>query len=421
MQIFIPFNLFKKYLTAVILISCLMIVHKTSFAQAVWTQRLSPSAIERSGAVGFSIGTKGYFCTGRNLVNNSYVYYKDLWEFDPATNTWEQKANFPGSARAYAFGFSIDTKGYIGAGGLTYDSSPIYKDFYEYNSGTNQWTKKADFAGGTRKYAISFAVGGKGYAGGGTDTSQAPYHTDFWEYNPGNNQWTKKADVAGGKRSASASFAIGNKGYVGTGYDSTVVLDDFWEYDPSADQWNQKASFGGTGRNLASAFATATKGYIGHGNDPGGYFNDFWEYDPSGDSWVKVADFGGPPRNSACAFGIGNNGYVVTGKGPGGVYFNDIWEYGIPVGINEKQDNDFSIRVNTSSDGMIQVSYDLKNYHEALLSFYDLSGKKIFSQELNPSDRNIDIRQNNMLSGMYIYQLSVGQKTIASDKLVILK
>ena len=41
---------------------------------------------------------------------------KDFWEYDPAANTWTQKADFVGVARISAVGFSIGSKGYIGTG-----------------------------------------------------------------------------------------------------------------------------------------------------------------------------------------------------------------------------------------------------------------------------------------------------------------
>ena len=41
---------------------------------------------------------------------------KDFWEYDPAANAWTQKADFGGTARYCAVGFSIGSKGYIGTG-----------------------------------------------------------------------------------------------------------------------------------------------------------------------------------------------------------------------------------------------------------------------------------------------------------------
>ena len=65
---------------------------------------------------------------------------KDFYEYDPATNTWTQKADFGGTGRYYAAGFSIGSKGYIGTGGLVL----LFKDFWEYTPATAQtpgtWT-----------------------------------------------------------------------------------------------------------------------------------------------------------------------------------------------------------------------------------------------------------------------------------------
>ena len=75
----------------------------------------------------------------------------DFWEYDPATDTWTQKANFGGGARTGAVGFSIGTKGYVGTG---IDANDLLrKDFWEYDPVTNKWTRKANF-GGTARYRL---------------------------------------------------------------------------------------------------------------------------------------------------------------------------------------------------------------------------------------------------------------------------
>ena len=94
-------------------------------------------------------------------------YTKDFWEYDPAANTWTQKADFGGTARYGAVGFSIGSKGYIGTG---YDGSYI-KDFWEYDPAANTWTQKADFGGTARYGAVGFSIGSKGYIGTGYDGS----------------------------------------------------------------------------------------------------------------------------------------------------------------------------------------------------------------------------------------------------------
>ena len=58
-----------------------------------------------------------------------------------APDTWTQKADFGGTGRRYAVGFSIGSKGYIGTG----VASSLTKDFWEYDQAANTWTQKADF------------------------------------------------------------------------------------------------------------------------------------------------------------------------------------------------------------------------------------------------------------------------------------
>ena len=74
----------------------------------VWTRKADYPGNSAGGEVGFSIGTKGY--VGAGIAN-------EFWEYDPATDTWTQKSSMPGTyGIAGAVGFSIGTKGYIGTG-----------------------------------------------------------------------------------------------------------------------------------------------------------------------------------------------------------------------------------------------------------------------------------------------------------------
>ncbi len=280
-----------------------------------WVRKTDFGGTGRWGAVGFSIGAKGYIGTG---YDGSYK--KDFWEYDPAGNTWTQKTDFGGTARYYAVGFGIGTKGYIGTG---YDGTNK-SDFWEYDPTTNTWTVKANFGGTARARAVGFSIGAKGYVGTGLDG--APYRKDFWEYNPATNSWTPKADFGGTARGSAVGFSIGTKGYIGTGDTGEPGLrNDFWEYDPTANSWVFKANFGGTERYGAVGFGIGTKGYIGTGID-GGHRKDFWEYDQAANTWAQKPDLGGEARSEAVGFTIGSKGYIGTGN-PGGSILKDFWQY----------------------------------------------------------------------------------------------
>lgn len=191
-------------------------------AQGSWTKKADLTNLE--GAVGFSIGTKGYVGTG---MNNSGVWTNTLWEWNQPTNTWTQKASMSGAGRKWATGFSIGTKGYIGTG----DDGANQNDFWEYDTSTDSWTQKANFGGTPRRYAVGFSIGTSGYIGTGWDGTNI--EKDFWEWNQATNVWIQNINFGGTARYTSAGFSIGNKGYIGAGRDGNTYYNDFWEFDPS--------------------------------------------------------------------------------------------------------------------------------------------------------------------------------------------
>jgi N-acetylneuraminic acid mutarotase len=126
--------------------------------------------------VGFSIGNKGYVGTGL-----SQIFAKnDFWEYDPATDTWTQKADYGGEAVFFAVGFAINGKGYIGEG---QSDGNIYYGFWEYDPILDTWTQVADFPGKPRAGAVAFSIGDQGYLGTG-GRSFRPVLRDFWEFTP---------------------------------------------------------------------------------------------------------------------------------------------------------------------------------------------------------------------------------------------
>jgi hypothetical protein len=297
-----------------------------------WTQKQNFGGSARMGAVGFSIGTKGYMGTGWDGTAKS-----DFWEYDPATNSWSQKASMP-YGRAYGVGMAIQTsvngpiKGYIGLGSY----APGENDWWEYDVTNNTWTQKATFPGEGRSHAVGFSQSYLGYVGTGITSANA-WLSNFYSYNPANDQWTLAPfafpyathsavafnangniivgsgwnfslvccfyfvnnvensffrlqnlstwtavpDLPGDPRQNAVAFAIGNYGYVGTGSDENgVPKNDMWRYDVLSDTWTQSPNFAGSARHLAVGMAIGNKGYVGTGND-GANKQDFWEYNPS--------------------------------------------------------------------------------------------------------------------------------------------
>ncbi len=305
--------------TITLLLTILLItILSSSFAQGTWSPKADFGGTDRAGASGFSIDNKGYIGTGNSLSGLK----KDFWEYDVTTNTWTQKADYGGIARRDAVGFSIGSKGYIGTGYSF--MGPYLSDFWEYDPSSNIWTNRASFGGGGRYLAVGFSIGTKGYIGTGANFNIFPYYkNDLWEYDPTTDSWIQKANLTATGRAYAVGFSLVGKGYIGTGYYASN-LKDFWEYDPAADSWLQKADFGGTARRSATGFSIASEGYIGTGYD-GIARNDFWAFDPSANTWTEKTSFGGPARFDAVGFSIETKGYIGTGES----YSNDFWEYTI--------------------------------------------------------------------------------------------
>jgi hypothetical protein len=383
----------------------------SNFSQNTWTQRPTFSGVARYEAVGFSIGNKGYIGTG--LVGNTWK--SDFWEYDPSNGVWTQKANYQGGNNGQvsgAVGFSIGSKGYIGTGWQNANANK-YNDFWEYDPASNNWTQKANLGGAVRRYAFGFSIGTKGYIGGGDGNSVDP--DDMWEYNQNTNIWTLVANGNGATGYyAAAAFSIGTKAYVGQGNASI-----FWEWDQSTQGWTQKASYPGNSTNNGAAFgfAIGSCGFMGTG---GSGNQDFWMYLPATNSWMQEADFGGGPREYAVGFSIISTGKGYAGTGLNiSTSFQDFWEYTpdsiCVTGIDKNISTELNIFPNPSTGKFILDSKITKGE----ISVYNVSGEKVFySNAQSSEDKSIDLSEQP--NGIYFLNIKTKNGS-TTRKLIIQK
>ena len=218
-----------------------------------------------------------------------------------------------------AVAFAAAGKVYVGTG---YDGVNYLKDFWEYNPATDTWKQLGDFPGSARYGATSFAIGDRGYITSGYDGN---YLKDFWQYNPFDDSWVQKVSPGGFKRNEAVAFVIDDIAYLCTGTNNGSFVNDMWAYDPSADKWSEKrkltnvddASFDDKyttiTRDNAVAFTLNGKGYITTGI-ASGYLNNTWEYDPAADQWVERTAFEGAGREGAIGFTVNGKAFVGLGK-----------------------------------------------------------------------------------------------------------
>ena len=232
---------------------------------------INGSGLNRGGAIAFSINNKAYVGLGQG---NTAPYYNDLWEFDPETNVWTQKASFIGSPRRQAVAFSIDTLAYVGTG---QSANGFEKDFYSYNGQINTWVQLNDFGGTARKGAVGFRMGVQGYVGTGDD---GVYTDDFWQYQSSTDTWVEKAPCPATARTGACGWGIFPTAFLACGYDNTLnYKKDVWEYNYFADVWVQRTDFSGSERTNANAFVIGEIAYLGLGYN-GDYLDDFYAYTP---------------------------------------------------------------------------------------------------------------------------------------------
>ncbi len=375
-----------------------------------WTKKSDFTGLKRERAVGFSIGDFGYVGTG---VDTAEIVHNDLWKYDPLLDTWTQMANLPGSVRRNAVGFAINDMGYIGTGiDSTEAQVPgaiVLNDFWQYNPITNSWLQKADFPGmgNTGLYfATGFSVDAKGYICGGKNGPNS-YSKELWEYKPVTDQWARLDDFPGGLRYQLSSFTIGYKAYVGLGTDQDLYNNDFWEFDITTNSWSQIQDLPSSERSAAMTFTIGQRGFVCMGNN-GGLLLDLWEYNPYDDEWTPRADYEGSARKGGVAFTINGKSYVGIGKGYSGKKAS-FYEY-TPASVLSIEELvvDFNIYPNPSSEVISIRTASSKITHFEILNFSGNRIKEIYSKD------KIDI--SNLTSGNYILVAFDDQNKILSQQ-----
>lgn len=250
-----------------------------------WTSRAAFPGTAIIEGVGFAIAQKGYLCLGS--TNGSAGAVNATWEYDPALDRWMQKASFPGAARSGSVALVINQKAYILVGSSSLGSE---KDVWEYDPAVDHWTKKSDFPGAGRFLPAGFVINNRGYVGTGV-LGGPPFiaANDFWEYEPTGDAWTRKTDFPGTARGYAIGFSVSGKGYLGMGMthiDSSgtnmTLSREIWEYDPAGNNWTARGECAGQARVMAVGFVIGSYLYIGGGNNAGNQnLSDFWRMRPA--------------------------------------------------------------------------------------------------------------------------------------------
>jgi hypothetical protein len=223
-----------------------------------------------TGLSAFAAGGFGYIANG---VNDAFYNY-DTYKYNQAGNNWSTLStmSYP---RLYAANADNGANGFI-IGGYGFMAEAM-GDLWEYDPVTDIWIEKAHLpVGAERYYATAFSVNGNIFVFGGTNGSALL--NDLWKYSPILNEWTAMSPLPGTGRQQCLSFVLNDEAYIiGGTPESGQGLKEVWNYQASNDIWRRiedfpgiNAPFGGIG------FPIAGKGYI----IPGNGTTESWEFDP---------------------------------------------------------------------------------------------------------------------------------------------
>jgi N-acetylneuraminic acid mutarotase len=144
-------------------------------ATNAWNEIYTFGGNKRREGTTFTIGTNVYVGTG----SSNGLTQKDFWVFDTTAETWTRLHDLDyddsyGITRANAVGFAIGSYGYIATG----DTNSVW----EYNPSTDTWDNKTNFEGSSRQDAVAIYNGSQAFIALGKYGNS--YYDDMWEFKP---------------------------------------------------------------------------------------------------------------------------------------------------------------------------------------------------------------------------------------------
>ncbi len=382
------------------MILLLLMIAGTAIAQP-WTA-VQPMALntERYNAVSFSIGNKGYVTTGQTTT----LTLETTFEYDPTTNTWIQKASFPGGKRRGASGFTVGSKAYVLAG--RDDSLPNgvnHNDMWAFDPATNTWEQKANYPGGNRENLIAFGIGNYGYAGFGLAGTRK---LDFYRYEPITDTWTQLPDINYyWHQYSTAVFVLNGKGYFATGiaYSGTTfnnyTSDHVFMFDPATGVWTQKNNFTGGAREYTTAFTVNGRAYMGLGYT-GTFSIDLWQYDDAADSWTQVGDFTpGGGRIWTSTFTLGSKSYVGNGRASTSQTLTTFYSWEPTLTVPNYATDPFTV---VSAHDQIAITTNQPTSYT--VAIYSIDGKMILPPDFQDGNAEY-VFTHQLPHGIYLLQL----------------
>ncbi|MFM1945738.1 MAG: hypothetical protein RL207_21 [Bacteroidota bacterium] len=356
-----------------------------------WIQKSSFGGVGRHRAVGCATINKGYLGLGHVNGTGVDISYKDWWEYDPSSDTWSQKANYPVNNHG-ATSFVVNDQPCVGGG------SALNGEFFKFDPVQNSWNPIAPCPFFNPGDTQGFSVNNKGYVYVGQQMS---------EYDPSTNSWSLKATPPVTFGSWTCSFAIEGSGYVKAG-------NKLFEYKPIHNTWTQRAEFPGVSSGGSSGFSILQRGFVtcGYVGGLGTVTDQVWSFYPGTNTWQMELAFPGTNRRFPVAFAIHDRGYFGTGTN--GINLNDFWQYNPTIntsGVEELNLISWKVYPNPTAD-FLHIQMNLVLDPNTVGELVDLTGKVVLRIPLNSGENEIDVQS--IVPGTYVF--SVQQDGVKTTK-----
>ena len=359
-----------------------------------WIQKSSLGAVGRHRATGCATSHRGYIGLGHVNGTGQDISYKDWWEYDPASDVWTQRADFPVSTHG-SVSFVVDNCPIVGGG------SALSTQFYKFDPTLNTWSSIANCILSNPGDSQGFSVNNRGFV------YQA---NQLAKYNPNTNSWSMCATAPMTFGQWTCSFVIEGSGFIKGG-------NQLWEYKPLHDQWFQRASFPGASTGGSQGFAIQQRGYVTSGY-VGGLSNgtdEVWSFHPATNTWQQEIEFPGSKRRFIVAFALHDRGYIGTGTN--GINFNDLWQFNPTDNSIGFEETTFEVKVypNPVMDELKIQRFGLA--HENFeLSIFDMNGRLLLKQELFDFQQTLNV--SHLPVGTYSLQIGNADHIVYREKIM---
>ncbi len=359
----------------------------------------------------FALNGKGYSISG---TNPSGQPTDDVYEYDPNTNTWNTLSRFPGVARSFGIGTTLNGKAYFGFGAT---NTSYLKDFWSFDPISGTYTQLASCGCSSRRHPAMISSGNRIYVGLGND--QFSDKRDWWVYSITDNTWSQMANLPGPARHHPYMFNAGGKIFAGMGHSGNIIFKDWYQLDTALNTWTPMNQFPGEGRVAGTQFNHDGYGFILSGDgDDHSYMDtgEMWRYNPANDSWLQFPPHPGKSRWAPGSFVINNQIFFLGGVNRfTGTYPNDLVSFDISAAtleVEKEQIKEISFFPNPASN---TISWE---YNEAITEVVLVNsiGQSITSTATETSNK-IDV--SSVVDGVYFLQFFSDAGMIKALKVII--